>query len=76
MEKSILFGIYRPLSQNASYFLHELGKAIDHYSRRCKNFVAFDDSNIEEGQEEMKGFMEIFHLKNLIKVPTCVFSVR
>ena len=40
-KKWILFGIYRPPSQNASYFLDELGKAIDHYSSHCGNFIVF-----------------------------------
>ena len=40
-KKWILFGIYRPPSQNASHFLDELGKAIDHYSSHCENFIVF-----------------------------------
>ena len=60
-KKWILFGIYRPPSQNVSYFLDELGKAIDHYSSHCENFVALGDFNLEVEHEKMKSFMEIFH---------------
>ena len=73
-KKWILFGTYRPPSQNVSYFLDELGKAIDHYSSHCENFIALGDFNIGVEHQKMKSFMEIFHLKNLIKVPTCFKS--
>ena len=51
-----------------------MGKAIDHYSNRCENFIALGDFNIEEKQEEIKMFMELYQLKNLIKEPTCFKS--
>ena len=68
-KKWILFGIYRPPSQNASYFLDELRKAINHYSSHYENLIALGDFNIEVEHGEMKSFMEIFHLKIFIKVP-------
>ena len=73
-KKWILFGIYRPPSQNTNYFFDEMGKAIDHYSNRCENFIKLGDFNIEEKQAEIKTFTEIYQLKNLIKEPTCFKS--
>ena len=60
-KKWILFGIYRPPTQNANFFFEEMGKAIDHYSNRSENFIVLGD--IEEKQEEIKTFMEIYQLK-------------
>ena len=54
-KKWILFGTYRPPSQNASYSLDELGKTIDHYISHCKNLIALDGFNIEVEHAEMKG---------------------
>ena len=70
----ILFGIYRPPSQNVNYFFDEMAKAIDHYSNRYEKFVTLCEFNIEEKQAEIKAFMEIYQLKNLIKEPTCFKS--
>ena len=47
-KKLILFGIYRPSSQNVDYFFDEMGKIIDPHSNRCENFIALGDFNIEE----------------------------
>ena len=57
-----------------NYFFDEMGKAIDHYSNRCENFITLGDFNIEEKQAEIKTFMEIYQLKNLIKEPKCFKS--
>ena len=61
-------------SQTVRYFFEEIGKAIDQYSNRSENFIILGDSIIEEKQEEMKTFMEIYKLKNGIKQPTCFKS--
>ena len=61
-KKWILFGIYRPPTQNANFFFEEMGKAIYHYSNRSETFIVLGD--IEEKQEEIKTFMEIYQLKN------------
>ena len=50
----------------------EMGKVIVHY--RYENFITLGDFNIEEKQEEIKMFMELYQLKNLIKEPTCFKS--
>ena len=47
---------------------------MNHYSSHYESLIALGDFNIEVKHEEMKTFMEIFHLKNLIKVPTCFKS--
>ena len=73
-KKWILFGIYRPPSQNVNYFFDEMGKAVDHYGNRYENFITLGDFNIEEKLAEIKTFMDIYQLKNLIKEPTCFKS--
>ena len=65
------FGIYRPPTQNVNLFFEEMGKAIDQYSNRSENFIVLGDFNIEEQQEEIKTFMKIYQLKNLIQQPIC-----
>ena len=42
-KKWALFCIYRPPSQEQTYFFDELGKAIDHYSEKYKNFILVGD---------------------------------
>ena len=73
-KKWILFGIYRPPTQNGSFFFEEMRKAIYHYSNRSENFIVLGDFNIEEKQEEEKTFMETYQLKNLIQQPKCFKS--
>ena len=51
-----------------------IGKAVNHHKSNCENFIALGDFNIEVEHEEMNSFMETFHLKNLIQVPTCFKS--
>ena len=70
----LLFGIYRPPSQNEKYFLEQMGKAIDHHSNDFENIVILDDFNDEEKSPTVCNFLDVYNLKNLIKVPTCFKS--
>jgi len=44
-----------------------MGKEIDHYNNRCENLIVLVDFRIEEIQEEIRMFMELYQLKNVIK---------
>ena len=72
--KWVLFGIYRPPCQNETYFLEEIGKAIDHYSPNYENFVVIGDFNFEENNSKLSDFSTSYGLKNLIRNPTCFKS--
>ena len=69
-----LFSIYRPSTQNVNFFFEEMGKAIDHYSNFREIFIVLGGFNIEEKQEEIKTFIEIYQIKNFIQQPTCFKS--
>ena len=73
-KKWALFCIYRPPSQEQTYFFDELGKAIDHYSEKYENFILVGDFNAVETDQEINDFMNLFDLKNLVREPTCFKS--
>ena len=72
--KWVLFGIYRPPCQKETYFLEEIGKAIDHYSHNYENFIVIGDFNCEENNGKLSDFSASYGLKNLIINPTCFKS--
>ena len=51
-----------------------MGKAIDHYSNDLENIVILGDFNYEEKSPTVCDFLDVYNLKNLIKVPTCFKS--
>ena len=73
-KKWILLCIYRPPTQNANFVFEEKGKAIDHYSNRSENFIVLGDCTIEDTQEEITTFMEIYQVQTLIQQITCFTS--
>ena len=73
-KKWALFCIYRPPTQEQSYFFDELSKAIDHYSEKYENFMFVGDFNAVETEQEINDFMNLFDLKNLVREPTCFKS--
>ena len=72
--KLLLVGTY--LSTNKEFgtsdgvFFENIGAALDMYSSFDKFLVA-GDLNIKEGEECLDDFLDEFHAKNMVKVPTC-----
>ena len=56
-KKWALFSIYRPPSQSQDYFFENLGKASDHYSEKCDNFLLLGDFDTLETDQQIRTFM-------------------
>ena len=61
----LIFGTYKPLNINNSYFLNELYKTITFYSSLHKSCVLLGDLNIVRDNTQLQNFFE-----HLIKKPT------
>ena len=61
----LIFGTYKPLNINNSYFLNELYKTITFYSSLYKSCVLLGDLNIVRDNTQLQNFFE-----HLIKKPT------
>ena len=67
----VLFSVYRPPTQSQDYLLENLGRALDHYSENYENFMFIGDFNMTETEEQLKNFLDLYDLKNLVHEPTC-----
>ena len=73
-KKWVLFSVYRPPTQSQDYLFENLGRALDHYSENYENFMFMGDFNMTETEEQLKNFLDLYCLKNLVKEPTCYKS--
>ena len=73
-KKWVLFSAYRPPTQSQEILFENLGRALDHYSENYENFMFIGDFNMAETEEQLKNFLDLYSLKNLVKVPTCYIS--
>ena len=73
-KKWALFSVYRPPTQSQDNLFENLGRALDHYSDNYENFMFIGDFNMTETEEQLKTFLELYSLKNLVKEPTCYKS--
>ena len=73
-KKWVLFSVYRPPTQSQDYLLENLGRALDHYSENYENFMSIGDFNMTETEEQLKNFLDLYSLKNLVHEPTCYKS--
>ena len=69
--KWLLFGGYNPYKENITYFLNQLGPAIDQYIPHYDNLILLGDFNSETCETCMTEFCDTYNLSNLIKDPTC-----
>ena len=51
--------------------LLQIENAIDFYSKSYENIILISDFNVEISDSHMNSFSAIYHLKSLIKEPTC-----
>ena len=73
-KKWVLLSVYRPPTQSQDYLLENLGRALDHYSENYENFMFIGDFNMTETEEQLKNFLDLYGLKNLVPEPTCYKS--
>ena len=66
-QKWVLIGIYRPPDMNETYFLDELSKVIDLYSKRYDRIVIMGDFNSEPSDKPIETFCDGYNLHNLVK---------
>jgi len=70
-KKWLIFGGYNRRKQQINFFLDKVGKALDKYISDYENIILLGDFNSETCEKDMKEFLEIYNLQNLIKKPTC-----
>ena len=73
-KKWVLFSLYRPTTQSQDNLFENLGRALDHYNENYENFMFIGDFNMTETEEQLKNFLDLYSLKNLVKEPTCFKS--
>ena len=73
-KKWVLFSVYRPPTQSQENLFENLGLALDHYSENYENFMFIGDFKMTETEEQLKNFLNLYSLKNLVKEPTCYKS--
>ena len=74
--KWLLFGAYRPPSQNCGYFLDSVSKALDIYLKFYDNFLLAGDFNCDETESNMGYFLSQYSLSNIVKQPTCFKNIQ
>lgn len=84
-QKWIILSFYRTertenKSQNINKFFQELSQTLNIATSKYENIIVMGDINIDTqskmaiGYKELKSFMDIYNLTNLIKKPTCHFK--
>ncbi len=66
-KKWVLFSIYRPSTRSQDLLFDVLGKALDHYSEFYENFMFLGDFNAVVTDEQIKKFLDIYSLKNIVR---------
>ena len=74
-QKWLILPIYRPPQQNSEYFVGEISKLIDRYSR-YDNAMVLGDFNLEQGDKALPSLIQYHDLYNMIKHPTCFKSSK
>ena len=70
-QKWVLLGIYRPPNMNENYFLDNLSRVIDCYSKKYDRIIVMGDFNLEPTDEPIESFCNSYNLYNLVKENTC-----
>ena len=69
--KWFCFCFYRPLKSYISNHLENLSKVLKRNLSQYERFLCIGNFNSEMTKFAMKTFCNIYHLKNLVNVPTC-----
>ena len=70
-QKWLIFCCYNPHKHLRKDYLLQIKNAIDFYSKSYENIIQIGDFNAEISDNHMDSFCAIYHLKSLIKEPTC-----
>ena len=70
-QKWLIFCCYNPHKHLIKDHLQQIKNAIDFYSKSYENIILIGDFNVEISDSHMDSFCAIYHLKSLIKEPTC-----
>ena len=70
-QKWLIFCCYNPHKHLIKDHLQQITNAIDFYSKSYENIILIGDFNVEISDSHMDSFCAIYHLKSLIKEPTC-----
>ena len=74
--KWLLFGNYHPPSQSNDYYFKCLSRALDIYNTLYDKVCLVGDFNTEENESVISTFLDLYHLKNLVKDKTCFKSLN
>ena len=74
--KWLLFGTYHPPSQSNDYYFKCLSRALDIYNTLYDKLCLVGDFNTEENESVISTFLDLYHLKNLVKDKTCFKSLN
>ena len=70
-QKWLIFCCYNPHKHLVKDHLQQIKNSIDFYSKSYENIILIGDFNVEISDSHMDFFCAIYHLKSLIKQPTC-----
>ena len=62
---------YNPDKNKILSHLHVISKALDDLSKKYDNFILLGNFNNEPEENNMSNFLNIYHLKNIVKQKTC-----
>ena len=62
-----MFGTYHPPSQNGNFYFRNVGCALDVYFQTYDKILLTGDFNVEESEDTLRSFMELYDFKKLGK---------
>ena len=74
--KWLIICCYNPNKLNISRYLDNVSKGLNFYYSKYDKILLMRDFNVEMSETNIKDFCETFHLKGLIKTPTCFKKVE
>ena len=74
--KLLLFGTYRPPSQNKEYYFYNISKSLDIYIGNYERFMLIGDFNTNDTDQILVDFNQQYDSKNIVKDPTCFKNIE
>ena len=71
LRKWLIVGLYKPSSQNNSWFLENMSKNLSKYLDSYENITLLTDFNMTPEDKNLQHFTDTFSLEHLINEPTC-----
>lgn len=73
--KLLLFGTYRPPSQNKEYYFNSISRSLDLYLGNYERFILIGDFNTNDSEQILVDFNQQYDSKNIVKEPTCFKNI-